>query len=153
MHNETLRWDTLEHHHIEKPSDWYWSLGIISVTIAVVCIVIGNILFAIFVLAAALAMGLVVSHKPKLIHIELSTRGIRVEDTLYTYQSLESFWVEEHRDPPNIILQSKKYLMPYIVIPIGHISPDDVREYLLLHLKEVEHHESIGHKLLEHLGL
>jgi hypothetical protein len=152
MYKETLSWDVLEHNHGEKSADWYWSLGIIALTIALLCILFGNILLAIFVVLAAFTMGLHAHKEPKLITIELNSRGILVDSTLYAYSALESFWIEEHDNPPNIIIQSKKHLMPYVVLPINHLSPDDVRDYLLLHLKEVEHHESLGHKALEYLG-
>jgi hypothetical protein len=152
MFNDRLIWDTLEHHHGERSSDWYWALGIIAVAVAVLCIIFGNILLAIFILLGAFTGAINIAREPKLITVELNPKGIIVENTLYTYQSLASFWVEENTHPAEIILQSKKHLMPFIVIPIGHIDPDDVRAYLLLHLKEVEHHESLPHKVLEYFG-
>jgi hypothetical protein len=153
MFNDTLTWDTLEHHHGEKSSDWYWIIGVIALSLAVLCIIFGNVLLGIFILLGAITAGIHAAHPPKLIHVELNPRGILVEKTLYRYDHLDSFWIEEHKDPHNIILQSKKFLMPYIIVPINpHIHIDDVRAYLLLHLKEVEHHESLAHEFMEYLG-
>ncbi|MDQ3014483.1 MAG: hypothetical protein M3Q73_01315 [bacterium] len=152
MYNDRLTWEVLEHHHRDPSTDWYWALGIITITFAGLCILLGNILLAIFVILGAVVGAMNIGRVPKLIRIELTPRGVMVENTLYPYLALESFWVEEHTHPAQIILQSKKHFMPYIIVPIGHMDPDDVRAYLLLHLKEVEHHESLAHKALEHFG-
>ncbi|MBX4198577.1 hypothetical protein KW782_04605 [Candidatus Parcubacteria bacterium] len=152
MYENSLSWDTLEHHHEPKSADWFWAVGAVGISIAVLCIIFGNILLAVFVLLAALTAGIHMAREPHMVHINLTTRGIQIEDTLYTYESLQSFWIEDHIHPATIIVQSKKHFMPFIVIPISHISPDEVREYLLFHLKEVEHHESLGHKVLEYFG-
>jgi hypothetical protein len=152
MYNDRLTWDTLEHHHGERSPDWYWALGIIAVSLAVLCILLGNILLAIFILLGAFTGAINIARTPKLITIELTPRGVLVDNTLYTYHSLESFWIDETVEPHQIILQSKKHFMPYIIIPVSHTHPDDIRAYLLLHLKEVEHHESILHRLFEYFG-
>ncbi len=152
MNHDVVTWDAPEYHHFEKSSDWYWSLGIIAVSIAILCVIFGNILFAIFVLLAAFTSGVYADRHPELAHIELRPRGIVYNDKMYMYTLLDSFWVEEHEHPQKIILKSKHLLMPYILIPISHIHPEEVRMYLKMHLKEVEHHESLGHKLLEYFG-
>jgi hypothetical protein len=127
--------------------------GVIALSLAVLCIVLGNVLLGIFILVGAITACIHLAHEAKIIHIELNPRGIQIEDTLYTYTSLDSFWIEDHKYPHNIIVQSKKFLMPYIIVPINpHIDADDVRAYILLHLKEVEHHESLAHELLEYIG-
>jgi hypothetical protein len=79
-------------------------------------------------------------------------RGVIVEDYLYDYHTLESFWIDENHKLPQIIFQSKKHFMPHIIVPLGDIHHEDVRAFLLMHLKEVEHHESIGHMILEYFG-
>ena len=151
--DEVLTWDTPEHHHFEKSSDWYWSLGIIAVSVAILCILLNNVLFGIFILLAAFTASLYANKPPRLIHVEVGPRSIQVEHKRFDYRGLESFWIEEHVQPqPSIILKSKKTFTPYIVIPIGHISINEVHTYLRRRLPEVEHHESIGHRILEYFG-
>jgi hypothetical protein len=150
--HDVITWDAPEYHHNPKSADWYWSLGIIAVSIAILCILLNNVLFAIFILLSAFTAALYAGREPELHTIELRPRGILVQDKMYTFKELDSFWVEEDEHPQKIILKSKKVFMPYIIIHISHISPDDVRIYLKKHLKEVEHHESAAHKLMEYFG-
>jgi hypothetical protein len=37
-------------------------------------------------------------------------------------------------------------------VPLGDAPAHEVREFLLEHMKEIEHHESLAHKLLEYFG-
>ncbi len=152
MHHEIITWDSHEYHHFEKNADWYWSLGIIAVSIAILCILFNNLLFAAFIIVGAIAGALYAAREPELAHVELRPHGVKVNNIMYTYHSLESFWVEEFEHPEVLILKSKHLLMPYIIVHLSHVHPDDIRVYLRMHLKEVEHHESLIHKLFEYLG-
>ena len=54
MEFSIIAWEAPEYYHTDKTADWFWTLGIITVTIVIVSLLLGNILFAIFVLIAAL---------------------------------------------------------------------------------------------------
>lgn len=151
MEQEILAWDAPEYPWTPKTADWYWSLGIITVSVAVLCIFFGNILLALFLLIAAFSVGLYAGREPTLVHFEIQPRGIIVNNYLYTFESLESFWIEEgHR--PDIILKSKKFFVPLIIVPISHIPTDEIHARLIAVLPEVEHHESIFHRVFEYFG-
>ncbi|MBA3550747.1 hypothetical protein H0W32_00885 [Patescibacteria group bacterium] len=152
MPHDVITWDAPEYHHFEKSTDWYWSLGIITICITIICLLFNNILFAIFILLSGFVTALYGGRSPELIHIELRPRGLVVKDKFYPYTTLDSFWVDEEDHPQKVIFKSKKLLMPYIVVPVSHIHPEDIRMYLRMYLKEVEHHESLGHKVLEYFG-
>lgn len=151
-YEEVIAWDTPEYFHTEKTADWYWILGVVVVVLAALCILFNNILLAIFILLSGLALGLHAHRRPEIIHHELQRRGIVSGRYVYPYVGLDSFWIEEHEHRPEIIIKSKKLLMPYIVIPCGDVPTADIHSYLLGHLPEVEHHEPITYKLFEYLG-
>ena len=154
MHDHVLSWGALEYHHFEKSSDWYWSVGIIIASFVILSLLFENVLLAIFILLAGTCGALYAGRHPDVVHVELRYRGIFYHDRLYPYHSLESFYIEEDSHFPKILIKSKKFLMPLIIIPLGevHIHHNEIRAYLLRHLKEVEHKESTWHLLLEHLG-
>ena len=45
-----IEWDAHEYEHKERNRDWFWAVGIISVSLAVVAVIFGNIIFAILIL-------------------------------------------------------------------------------------------------------
>ncbi len=150
--DKTIAWSTQEYEYKEKKTDWYIALVIIAISISLASFLLGNILFAILIIIGTFTLAMYSIREPGTIDVELNKRGIIVNDIIYPYNTLESFWVEEYDREPKIIIQSEKALMPYIIIPLGNIDPDKVREFLFEYIEEKEHHESLLHKLVESLG-
>ncbi len=147
-----IAWNAPEHIHIEKTSDWYWAVGIITLALAAVAFIFGNAIAGIFVLVAAVALVLHASHPPRIIYHEINDRGIIIHDRLYPFLSLDSFWIPHDEFPPKIILKSRKMFMPFIVILIDEVDPEHVREVILRYIAETEHHEPFLKHLLERCG-
>ena len=90
--------------------------------------------------------------KPQIVNFSIKANGIQINKTLYTYDSIKSFWV--YYDPPykkELSIQSEKIFMPYIKIPLGDMDPNKVREALLKFKKEKEHQESLMDVVSEYL--
>ena len=147
-----ISWHAPAHFYVEKKPDWYWVVGIITLALAAVCIIFGQIITGIFVVVAAVALVLHASHPPRHINCEINDRGIIVDSILYPFLSLESFWIPHDEVPAKLILKSHKLLMPLIVIYIEEIDPEEVREVLLKYIAETQHNEPILKHLLEGFG-
>ncbi|MDD5318625.1 MAG: hypothetical protein PHF79_02275 [Candidatus Pacebacteria bacterium] len=151
----TFTWSAHEYVYQKKTADWFWAVGIITISAAVITIIFGNILFAILILVGAAALTLFAAREPHLVNFKIDERGLYVEKNLYPFATLESFWVE-HNDhlgfPSKILVKSKKRIMPLIVIPLDEVDPQDIHDVLDLYLKEEEHIEPLSQKLMEYLG-
>ena len=147
-----LTWTAPEYMHTEKTPDWYWIVGIISVTLTVLCIILGNALFGIFILVATFTLCIYASRPPLLQNIKISDKGVQVNNTLYPYSVLESFWIEEKELHPRILLKSIHRFSPYVIILLGDAPAEDIRQLLDLYLHEVKHSEPFLEKLLIWLG-
>lgn len=147
-----ISWEAPEFIPHEKGPDWYWAVGVIAITLAVAAIMFGNILFALVILAGSLTLTLQASRDPDMISFTLDEDGVQAGDTLYPYSSLKSFWVENNPHEQKILLQSEKVWMPYIVVPIAEIDPEEVRNFLIEYLPEEEHQEPLSQKVMEYLG-
>ena len=149
---EELRWHTYDHTE-PKSADWYWALGIIAVAGAATSFILGNILFAILILVGALSLSLHAARPRQKITVLLNHKGLALNETLYPYESLESFWVEEEGGSiPKLFLKSGHALTPQLMVFLEDIAPEDVREYLLEHLEEEEMTEPFTQKIAEFLG-
>lgn len=147
-----ISWKAPEHMHTEKNADWYWIVGIVSVTLAVISVLLGNTLFAILILVGVFTLTLYSTKKPQFVQIELLPAGIKIHDLVYLYTNLESFWIEEHELAPRILLKTTKKIAPYVTVLLGDANPDEVRDELLLHLPEIKHSEPFLEKLLIYFG-
>lgn len=148
-------WEALEYDHSEKTHDWYWAVGIIGISIALIALILGNIIFAIVVLVSVFALVVAARRTPKIVRFELNTIGVKIDEEFMPFNTLRSFWVENnvHHDAKSILyFKSRSMTAPLTVIPIDEIDPDQVRVFLLEFLLEEEHNESIVHRFMEYLG-
>lgn len=146
-------WEAPEHRHIEKTSDWYWAVGIIAITASVVSIIFNDVLFGVVILLGASTMILFGHRHPKLMSFEVSPRGLRMGNDLYLFPSLESFAIDEENPAgPQLIVKSKHYFMPLIIVPIPDEYVDDIDALMGAKLPEEHLVEPLSHRLLEFFG-
>ncbi len=158
MKHPTLRpaivWEAHEFVFQEKTSDWYWAVGIIAISIAVLAVIYGNTLLALLSLIAGFTLSLFAAKQPHFMRFETNNSGVIIEQTLYPYATLDSFWVENnvHLDLESKLILKSKHINPLIVIPLSTINPEIMRDFLLDHLPEAVHTEPFAHKLFEYFG-
>ena len=147
-----LEWDAPEHHHTEKNNDWFWAVGIITLTAAALAFIFGNVIFGILIIVGVFALVIHSVKKPHIVHVEINDRGIVVDRILYPFLTLESFWIDPHEHPPKILIKSAKMFMPFITLHIEEVDREKVRDLLLNYIAETEHREPFSQKILERLG-
>lgn len=150
----TIYWEAIEHTRGKRGGDWYWSLGILSAAAAVAAIAFGNVLFAIVILLSAALLAIFALRGPETFSYTVGPRGIRINDELFPYSTLDSFYLDE--DAPGdveLLLKTKRTFSPLVVIPVPEEYVDIVDQYLNERLKEEYLEEPILHKLLERVGL
>jgi len=149
-----LRWSAYEHEHIVRGGDWYWALGIVTISVAITSILLGDFFFAIVVIIAAVTIALLAKSPPELARFEISDRGVRINGVLHRYDHIISFWVEdEHDGRPMLLIDTKKWLSPNLILPIEQVDPRSIRSYLRGRVEEVPMKEPMAHKILEFFGI
>lgn len=150
-HLAPIHWSAPEYAMKEKSADWFWALGIIAISLAIIALLFHDALFAIFILLGAGTLALYAFKEPRVVSFTINDRGILIDAILYPYSTLESFGIDEI-GAPKLLVKSKKITMPFIVIPLEEDLVERTRDYLLDYLDEQEHLESFSHKLMEYLG-
>lgn len=145
-------WQAPEYIHKEKTSEWYWSVGILTLAGVVSAYMFGNPLFASLILIIGFTMTLFGARQPKMISFGISDRGIRADNILYPFQTLWSFWILEKEHENLLLLTSRKKISTQIAIPLGDIDTEQMREFLLDYLAEEEDEESIAQRFMDYLG-
>ncbi len=155
MEHNALSWQMYEFHHAPKSADWYWTLGIISVALAIVFIFLKNPIFALLIIVAAITLALHASKPPRLIEYHLTHKGAIIDNRMHPFSTIESYWIEEHdHKASKLLLKSKKVYLPFIIMPLSDdIHPDEIRTLMFdFGIAEIEHHESFIQHLMEYLG-
>jgi hypothetical protein len=149
---EQISWYAPEYIHTEKTSDWYWIVGIVTLSLAIIAIIFNDVIFAILIVIAVATLTLYATRIPTLLEIEISSAGVRNGDTYHTYDDLESYWIETRDAFPKVIFKSKKKLSLYISILIEDADPYAIDELLSQYLPKVEHREPFLEKLMIWMG-
>ena len=154
--NQVLRsisWEAPEHHHVEKGNDWYFSLAIVVVALVISAILLNDVIFALFLGLAGGALAISAARKPSIIPFSVSVRGVKIEDELHEFANLESYFIDEE-DPrgPQLLLKSRRRIMPLIVLPIPRDHVDDIEQILKAKLAEDYLEEPLFMKILELFG-
>lgn len=152
-------WEEYSHIYFPKDKDWKWSVGIISVTIALISFMFSNITFGVLVLVATGVLLLHAFKEPKLVRFEINTKGVRVDQEFWAFPDIQYFWIEDNREHhlhSRILFATSGVLDSLLILtlPISATNDEihDIHEELVKILPEQRVNESIFQKLLEYLG-
>jgi hypothetical protein len=122
MEKVSLTWQAPEYNHYDRTPDWFWAVGIIAVSIAILAFVYHNALFGILILLSTGILVFYTLREPDMVNYEINQRGVTVGKDLHPYLTIESFWVETRGGEPKVILKSisssrftKKVLMTFLM--------------------------------------
>ena len=152
-------WEEYHYLHYEKNSDWKWSVGIVSITIALISFMFSNITFGVLILVGTGALLLHALQRPEVLRFEINTTGIRIEQETWSFSNIKSFWIEDNKQyhiPSRVLFETNLLTSPILSLPLP-ISTDqddlhDIHEELVKILPEKYITESFFQKVLEYLG-
>jgi len=152
--NQKLRWQTAEYEHHPKSAEWFWALGIIGIAGAASAFLVDNLLFAILILLGTFTLAMFAARKPEDVTVTISKEGLSINNRLYPYSTLESFWISPDENPRTLLVVLKNPLSPQLGIQIEEVSPDNIRIFLNKYLKEKEQDDiSFFERIAKHFGI
>jgi hypothetical protein len=146
-----FEWSALEYEYRRKSSDWYWAIGIITISLAIAAFILDGFFFAALIAVGGFVLLLYGAKPPSTLTCRITTRGVQVDRNLYLFSTLDSFGIDEIAEP-KLVMKSKSTFAPFIILPLGDASIEDIRNILTPHLKEEDHREPFAQKLMERLG-
>ncbi|MDP3964019.1 MAG: hypothetical protein Q8Q39_06020 [bacterium] len=150
---EALRWEAPE--YITSPKSHIWYGGVISVAALVVLAMalLENYTAAVFFVIATFIVTLYAAKEPRVLEFEIDGRGIRIDERLYAYEELRSFWIfYEPGVRTELSLRSKKTVMPYVHAQLGKVNPAKVHALLSRYLPERRHADSFVDNVSHRIG-
>lgn len=149
-------WHGKEYSFEQKSTDWYLSLGVLTIAGVVACVLFGNILLALVIVAAAITMALYAAKHPRVHRFALTPEGLYIDNTYYDYERMLHFSILEYIDPtlpPALSIKTRNFLAPHLLIPITEHDPEEVYEYVLEHVPEGDHENSVIDRFIMMLKL
>lgn len=149
---ERLEWSALEYEEREQDQDWFWALGVIIVASSLASMIYGNYFFAFLIILSGVLLGYFAKRKPDMVSYELNAKGLKIQDRLYPYENIKSFWVQT--EPKSILfIKSERAFMPEISIPIERYMAEDIHQIMTTqNVTEIEMKEHPSERIIDILG-
>jgi hypothetical protein len=138
-----LEWIAPEFIKYKRDKNWFILPGVVALALVAIAIILKNFLFTVGIIIAAFVVYFYAVKEPRKIKFSISGKGVRVDNRIFPFEDLKSFWI--FYNPPEIkelSIRSKKMFIPYIKIPLGDQNPAEVRKLLLRFIPERKHNES-----------
>jgi hypothetical protein len=148
-------WEGREYDYNPKSADWYWALGIIAAASAIASVLFGNILFAILIVVAAIALSLHAAKRPPLHRFRLIENGLLIGEDFHPYEKMRSFSVLEDIEgelPPLLSIKTDNWHSPHLLIPLEGVDADLLYAHFLRNVDEAEHQHSFTDLVAAWLG-
>src|SRR3989344_3238199 len=136
-------WQAPEHVYYEKTPDWYWGFGLVVAALLFIAYITESVLFGFLIVIGGAGILLFAAPKPRTVTISVTGQGVEVDDRLFPYETLQSFWIfYRPGNRQELVLKSDRGLAHTIKIPLANANPVEIREYLLQYLPEHAEEES-----------
>jgi hypothetical protein len=114
-----------------------------------------DIIASVFFVLAGVVVLILGYKKPKVENYEVGPSGVKIDDRVYRFSELKSFWVnyEPEAGVKELSLQLKKRWNSYVKIPINDQNPVQIRSVLLNFVPEEEHQDTLIDLASRRLGI
>lgn len=139
-----------------NPQKRYLSLVIIALLAGAAALIIFryDTLTSVFLILASLVLLLYGKQKPTISKIVIDQSGVSIDDIVYHYKDIKSFWIEYNPGgPKELSLESAKWYMPYVKVLLNEQNPVEIRSLIINFLPEKEHENSLVDIIGRKLGL
>ena len=138
-----------------RPKKEYWFLwpGAIALILMVFSIFARSYFFLAFVLFAFIVFMFYATREPRKYRFAVKQEGFFIDEKLYPFSQLKSFWVFDTPRMKELSLETSKILFPYLHIPLGSVNSAELKETLKPFLSEKEHPLFLTDQIVKRLGL
>jgi len=130
-------WTAPEFASYSKSSSWFLLIVVVGIALIGIFVWQKNWTAVGVVAAAALALIIQAKTKPKMLKCSLYRSGAVIDERVYPFEALKSFWIVYGEHPYIRIAQAKR-LSSNVNLPIAEEDPEQVRLFLAKFLPEEE---------------
>ena len=156
LHETTIlyRWKENEFESNPRTKVWYVWFTIVFAVIIIIALLFKNYLLAVLLFIAGFIIWFSDSKDHKQF-VEISKRGIRIDDEYIPYEKIRSFWITKNEiGKPILILKVERGLHPIETIAIGKsIDLEELRNVLINYIEEKEMEEPSSNKIVHYFNL
>ena len=134
-----FHWQAPEFETYEKSNRWYLIAALILAAIVIYALITNSLIMAITFILIGVVGYIYLQKEPRILNFFITYDGIVVENEIYDFDDIKSFWIFYEPGQIKVIsLHMKGKLLPYVHIPIHNEDPVKIRKILLQFIPEVK---------------
>ncbi len=138
--HKTITWQAPEFQYYHKNIGWYVTVIAIIILIIAFFVLQSDLFAAITTGILGIFIILFSFHRPAMVTIELTHRGIWYGTIFYPFKQIKHFWIVHNDHHRTLNIETTTYMNNMLILELAGQDPEDVREYLLPYLPE--HHST-----------
>ena len=145
-------WQAKEFEKKEKSKAWFIGLGVVFLALTIFALWQGSYTTIILFILMGIVVYIYSLKEPQSLNYSITPQGVKIEDKLYEFDEIDSFWV--FYDPPEvkyISLKTESHLGQNVHIPLGDEDPNEIRDLLDRFLPEEKQEESLADVIARNL--
>lgn len=146
--NQFVFWKTPEYQQYQKDVSWYWIVAITGIALTAAALWQKNLLFAIFVVIAALMLIVWGQKKPRIIKVKLDETILRLDDQEFLIKDFLGYYID---DEVLVFKRGGRFSQP-LKIDIDTADKDKIAAILKDKLVKFEYQESLGEIIGRKIG-
>ena len=132
-----ISWNFPEYNLPQRKKGWYVWAVLIFMILLVYTVITANFLFGLIIIISAIIMLIKHNREIRMVKIEITKKGIQIDDTNYSFKELKKFWlVYEPPEIKNLYIDFKRPFKPTLIIPLTDQNPLHIRKFMKEYLEE-----------------
>lgn len=143
--NPLYSWKAKEFEKYEKSTAWFVVMGLVFLALILTAIAWQSYTAFILFVLIGFVVFIYAVREPKTLEYAITHQGVKVENLIYKFDDIESFWI--FYDPPEVkylSLKTKHGLGKHVHIPLGQEDPEKIREVLSRFVPEKKQEEHLA---------
>lgn len=150
-----FQWTFPEYEVPHRTTAWYAIAGLIVGLLLVWSIAGQNYTFPLLIIMVTIILFAHTLQTPLTLNCRITSEGIQLEDRMYLFSDIESFWIVDTAVGEVLYFQARRGMKTITKVPLRGQNADSVRAFLREHLDENEEYrnEPLGDWLMRTLRL
>jgi hypothetical protein len=135
---QVFEWDAMEFEYHAKSDSWRWGLIVAVVVLVIVLAIMQNWLGIVLVMVAGFVVYQYAYKQPRSLHYILTKDGLVVDDKIYTFDKITSFWISRNGG----LNLNTKWWPPRLSIELNSVDVEKLDSFLVRYVQKEKREEA-----------
>ena len=126
-----FQWEAPEFRHYPKNPAWYITMFLVVGLLTAYQVIINDWFGAVSLIILGILIFAFARQTPKNVLIEITDKGIHINDDLIPYNRIKHFWVVDDYEHKMLNFETTAYINHFLSVELVDENADEIREFLI----------------------